>query len=117
LEDAVELTAQSPIRTVTDFVAVFLDRTAAAMGVQSAVRHAADAVRDRPGGDRLAAIVDGAMRNGWTPTVEALGQLGSEWSSAVLVSLATALRSAESLHKPMQAYLLACAQAEATQWA
>ena len=109
-----ELTAQSPIRTVTDFVAVFLDRTAAAMGVQSALREAAAAVRERPGGDRLADIVDGAMRAGWPATVERLDALGAEWDSPVLVSLATALRAAESLRSPMQAYLLACAQAEAT---
>jgi hypothetical protein len=109
----VTLTVESPNRTVTDFVAVFLDRTAAAMGVQSALREAAAAVRDRPGGDRLAGIVDGAMRNGWPATVEGLGQLGTEWDAPVLVSLATALRSSEAVHKPMQAYLLACAQAEA----
>jgi hypothetical protein len=110
----VQLTVHSPIRTVTDFVAVFLDRTAAAMGVQSALHEAASAVRGRPGGDRLAQVVDGTMRDGWPATVDGLAELGTEWNSPVLASLAVALRSTECLRSPMQAYLLACAQAEAT---
>lgn len=104
----------SRTRTVTDFVAVFLDRTAGAMGPQSALREAAGAVRARPGGRDLAELVDGAGREGWATTVERLAEMGYQWGSPVLESLAAALRSTDCLRAPMQSYLLACAQAEAT---
>lgn len=104
----------SRTRTVTDFVAVFLDRTAAAMGPHSALMAAAGAVRGRPGAAQLEELVGGAARNGWAETLDGLAEMGRQWLSPVLESLAAGLRAGECLRSPMQSYLLACAQAEAT---
>ena len=101
-------------RTITDFLAVFLDSTAAAMGVQSALAAAARAVRGRPGAAQLAELVDGTLRHGWAATVDGLADLARRWASPSLESLATALRAGDCLRSPMQSYLLACTMAEAT---
>lgn len=99
-------------RTVTDFVVAFLDRIAVGGGPWASLREAA-AVVQGPGAGHLLPAIDSGGYTEWEQIRERLSDLAAAWSTPVLESLAVALRGGAGPGKPMQQYLLACAQAEA----